>query len=117
MSTTEEEVRIPSPFGGSVASDERELPIDEGVTGTSAVSNLQTFPNLNVVISEGEECVRRALAEVEKVLVRPKKQAKEIVLWTAWAAWKKKLDMNQKDLDSRTFCNALICCQRLCWRV
>ena len=31
MSASEEEVKITSPFGGSVASDERELAIDESV--------------------------------------------------------------------------------------
>ena len=65
MSTAEEEVGITSPFGGSVASDEQELAIDEGVPGSSAVPNLQFVPDLNVVISEGEECVRQGLAEVE----------------------------------------------------
>ena len=65
MSTTEEEVSITSPFGGSVSSDERELANDEIVTGRSAVPNLQVVPDVNVVIIEGEECVRGALAEVE----------------------------------------------------
>ena len=65
MSTTEEQVGITSLFGGSVSCDERELAIDEDVAGSSAVPNLQIVPHLNVVISEGEECVRRALAEVE----------------------------------------------------
>ena len=76
MSTTEEEVRITSFFGGSVSSDDRELAIDEGVPGSSAVPNLQFVPNLNVVISEGEECVRRALAEVE-ASVRRAEEASE----------------------------------------
>ena len=49
----------------SVASDERELAIDEGVSANSAVPSLQFVPNLNVVVREGEECVRRALEEVE----------------------------------------------------
>ena len=65
MSTTEEEVDITSLFGGSVSSDERGLAIDEGVPGSSAVPNLQFVPDLNVVISEGEDCVRGALAEIE----------------------------------------------------
>ena len=65
MRTTEEEVGITPPFGGSVASDERELAIDESVPGSSVVPNLQFVPDLDVVVREGEECVRRALEEVE----------------------------------------------------
>ena len=65
MSTTEKEVGITTPFGGSVASDKRELAIDEGVSGSSAVPNLQFVPHLNVVVREGEECLRRALEDVE----------------------------------------------------
>ena len=65
MSTTEEEVGITSPFGGSVASDERELEIDESVPGNSAVPNLHFVPDLEVIVREGEECVRRAVEEVE----------------------------------------------------
>ena len=65
MSTTEEEVGKKSPFGGSVASDERELAIDERVPESSAVPKLQFVPNLDVVIREGDECVRRALEEFE----------------------------------------------------
>ena len=65
MSTTGEEVGITSPFGGSVSSDERELAIDEGVAGSIAVPNLQFVPDLTVVISKREECVRRALAKFE----------------------------------------------------
>ena len=77
LSTTEEKVGITSLFGGSVASDERELTIDEGVPGSSAVPTLQIVSDLNVVISEGEECVRRALAEVE-ASVGPAKEASEV---------------------------------------
>ena len=65
LSTTEEEVWITSPFGGSVVSDEPELAIDEGVPESSAVPNLQFVPDLDVVVREGEECVRRAWEEVE----------------------------------------------------
>ena len=63
-STNEEEVGITSPFGGSVASDEREQAIDEGVPESNVVPNLQFVPNLDVVVREGEECVRRASEEV-----------------------------------------------------
>ena len=65
MSTAEEEVRITSPFGGSVASDERELAIDEGVPESSAFPILQFVIDLNVVVREGLECVRRALEGVK----------------------------------------------------
>ena len=56
---------ISSLFGGSVASDEQKLAIDEGVSASSAVPNLKFVPDLNVVIREVEACVRRALEEVE----------------------------------------------------
>ena len=65
MSESEEEVGIRSPFGGSVASDGPELANDEGVPESSVVPNLQFVPDSNVMIREGEECVRRALEEVE----------------------------------------------------
>ena len=64
-SATEEEVRITSPFGRSVASHEREMAIDESVPQSNAVPNLHFVPDLDVVVREGEECVRRALEEVE----------------------------------------------------
>ena len=65
MSNFEREVGSRSPFGGSVASDEPELAIDEGVPESSVVPNLQFVPNSNVGIQEGEECVRRMLEEIE----------------------------------------------------
>ena len=65
MSKSDEEVRAMSPFGGSVASDEPELAIDEGVPESGVVPNLQFVPNSNVSIQEGEECVRRILGEIE----------------------------------------------------
>ena len=65
MSKSDEEVRVMSPFGGSVASDEPELAIDEGVPESSVVPNLQVVPNSTVSIQEGEECVRRMLGEIE----------------------------------------------------
>ena len=117
MSTTEEEVGITSPFGGSVASAERELAIDEGVPESNAVPNLQFVPNLDVVVREGEECVKRALEDVEQVIVGTRKPVKEMALWTSWAIWKKRLEVNQKDSHLRTFCNVQIYCQKMCWRV
>ena len=65
MIKSEREVGITSPFGGSVASDEPELTIDEGVPESSVVPNLQFVPVSKVVIREGEECVRRVLEEIE----------------------------------------------------
>ena len=65
MSVPEKEVGITSAFGGSVASDKRELAIDEGVPEINAVPNLQFVPDLDVVVREGEECVGRALEEIE----------------------------------------------------
>ena len=65
MSATEEEVEITCPFSGSVASDERELAIDEGVPEGHVVPTLLFLPNLDVVVREGEECVGRTLDEVE----------------------------------------------------
>ena len=65
MSATEEKVGITSPFGGSVASDVRELAIDEGVRESNVVPTLQFVPDLDVVVREEEEFVRRALEEVE----------------------------------------------------
>ena len=41
------------------------MAIDESVAWSSAVPNLQFVPDLDVVVREGEECVRRALEEVE----------------------------------------------------
>ena len=54
MSASEEEVRITSPLGGSIASDEREQAGDESVLQSNAVPNLQFVPDLDVVIREGE---------------------------------------------------------------
>ena len=65
MSTSEKGVGITSPFGGSIASDEPELAIDEGVPEGSVVPNLHFVCDSNVVIQEGEECVRRVLEEIE----------------------------------------------------
>ena len=80
MSATEEQVGITSPFGVSVASDERELAIDEGVPESHIVPTLQFVPDLDVVVRKGEECVRRALDEVEASDRRTEKPVKEIAL-------------------------------------
>ena len=68
MSASEQEVKITSPFRGSVTSDERELTIDESVPHSIKNPNLQFVPLLDVVVGEGDECVRsvrRASEEVE----------------------------------------------------
>ena len=64
LSNFEREGGSRSPFGGSVASDEPELAIDEGVPESSVFPNLQFVPDSNVIIQEGEECVRRELEEI-----------------------------------------------------
>ena len=56
---------ITSTCGGSVAGDEPELAIDEGVSESSFVPYLHFVPDSNVVIRDGEECVRRVLEEIE----------------------------------------------------
>ena len=56
---------ITSFFERSVANDELELAIDEGIPESSVVPNLQFVPDSNVVIQEREECVRRVLQEIE----------------------------------------------------
>ena len=65
MSKSKKEVGITCHFGGSIASDEPELAIDEGVPESGVVPNLQFVPDSNVVIQEGVECVRRVLEENE----------------------------------------------------
>ena len=63
-SSTEEEVGITSPFGGSGDSEHRELVIVEGVSAGSSVPNFHFVPDSNVVVTEGEESMRRALEDV-----------------------------------------------------
>ena len=58
-------MEITSPFGGSVASDKPELAIDEGFPESIVVPILHFVPDSNVVMREGEECVRRVLEEIE----------------------------------------------------
>ena len=71
MSKSKKEVGITSHFGESVVSNEPELAIDEGIPESSVVPNLHFVPDLNVVIQEGEECVRRVLEEIEASDSRP----------------------------------------------
>ena len=65
FSSTKDEVGITSLFGGSVASDERELAIHEGVAASSWVPSFHFVPGAKVVVREGEECLRRALEKIE----------------------------------------------------
>ena len=117
LSTTEQEVGIISPSGGSVASYERKLAIDEGVPGSSDVPNLQFFTDFNVVTREGEECLSRALAQLEASVDRAKEAREGDSFVDIMGGLEKTLELNQKDSHLRTFCNVQNCCQRLCWRV
>ena len=108
MSTTEDDVGITSPFSGSVASDERELAIDESVSLSSAVPSLQFVPILNVVIREGQECVRRALEEVEAIDGRAEEASEGDNFVDTIGSLEKRLEVNQKDSLLRTFCNVQI---------
>ena len=117
MSTTEEEVEITTPFGGSVASDEQELAIDEAVPESSAVPNWHFVPDLDVVVREEEECVRRALEEFEASDSRTEEANEGDSFVDIMGGLGKKLEVNRKDSLLRTFCKVPICCQRPCWRV
>ena len=64
MSYFGREVESRSPFGGSVASDEPELAIDEGVPESSVFPKFQFVPDSSVIMREGEECVRSLLEEI-----------------------------------------------------
>ena len=77
LSESQEEVGTRSPLGGSVASNDRELAIDEGVPESSVVPNLHFVPDSSAVIREGEECVRRALEEVEASNSRTEEASEE----------------------------------------
>ena len=67
LSNFEREVGSRSPFGGSVASDEPELAIYEGVPESSVVPNLKFVPDSNIIMQEGEDCVRSLLEEIAAV--------------------------------------------------
>ena len=60
MSSTGEEVEITSFFAGSLL---RGLAIDKDVAASKLLPNFYFVPESNVVVSEGEKCVRRALEE------------------------------------------------------
>ena len=52
-------------FSGTVACYEREMAFDEGVSASISVPGFQFASYSNIVVKEGEECVRRASDEVE----------------------------------------------------
>ena len=115
-SKSEEEVGIRSPFGGSVASDDREQAIDEGVPESSVFPNLQFVPDSNVVIREGEECVRRALEEVESSDSRTEEASEGDSFVDIMGSLDKDVG---GELEGFTFADILrvqICCQKLYWR-
>ena len=112
-STTEEEVGITSRFGGSVSSEERELAIDDGVSGSSAVPDLQFFLDLDVVVREGEECVRRSLAEVEASVGRAEEASGGDSLVDIMAVFEKDSGGESEVITFGIFSNVQIYCQRL----
>ena len=117
MNASEEEVRITSPFGGSVTSNERELAIDESVPQSNAVPHLQFVPDLDVVVREGEECVKRALEEIEASECRTEEASGGDSFVDIMGGLQKRTEVNLKDSRLRTFCSVQIYCQRLYWRV
>ena len=108
---------ITSPFGASVASDDPKLAIDEGVPESSVVPNLQFVPDSNVVIQEGEECVRRVLEEIEESDNRTEEASEGDSFVESWAAWTKRLDVSQKGSRLLTSCGVQIFRQKLYVRV
>ena len=114
MSTREEEVGITSLFGGSVANDERELAIDEGVSASSAVPSSQFVPDLNVMVMEEEECVGGALEEVEASDGRAEEASERDSFMDHMGGLEKEAAGEIGGLQLRTFCNVQIYCWRLC---
>ena len=104
---------ITSPFGGSVASDEPELAIDEGIPESSVVPSLQFVLDLNVVIQEGEECVRRVLEEIEASDSRTEEASERDSFIDIMGGLDKEVGVNQRDSHLLTFCDVQIRCQKL----
>ena len=119
LSECEEEVGTRSPFGASVASDDRELAIDEGVPESSVVPNLQFVPDSNVVVQEGEECVRRLLEEIEASDCRTEEASEGDSFVDIMGSLENRLDKQVSQKGSRllTLCGVQILCQKLYWRV
>ena len=117
MSKSEEEVGIISLFGGSVASDEPELAIDEGVPECSVVPNLQLVPDSNVAIQEGEECVRRVLEEIEASDSWTEEASEGESFVDIMGGWTMRLEVSQKDSRLPTCCVVQISWQKLYWKV
>ena len=117
MRKCEEEVGIRSPFGGSVASDDQELAIDEGAPERSVVPNLHFVPYSNVVIQEGEECVRRVLEEIEASDSRTEEASEGDSFIDIMGGLDKEVGVNQRDSHFLTFCDVQIRCHKVYWRV
>ena len=111
MISSEEEVAIISPFGGSIASDARELEIDEDVSVCSLVPSCHFVPDSIVVIREGVECVRRVLEEVAASDGRAEEIGEGDSIVDIMGSLEKILEVNQKNSHLRTFCNVQIFCQ------
>ena len=105
MNSIEDEVGITSSFGGSVVSDERELAIDEGLAASKSFPSFHFVPDSNVVIREGEECVRRALEEAEENDGRAEEASEGDSFVNIKGSLEKRVEVNQKDSHLRTFCN------------
>ena len=117
MSTTEEEIGITSPFGGSVASDERELAVDEGVPGSNAVRNFQFVLDLDVVVKEGEECVRRALEEVEASDSRTEEASEGDSFVDIMGRLENETGGESEAFTFADILQRQFCCQKLGWKV
>ena len=117
MSKSEQEVGITSPFGGSVASDEPELAIDEGVPESSVFPNWPFVPDSNVVIQEGKECVRRVLEEIEASDSRTEESSEGDSFVDIMGGLDIEVGVNQRVSHLLTFCDVQIRCQKLYWRV
>ena len=110
MSECEEEVGTRSPFGGSVASDDRELELMR-VFPRAALSRICSLSPIRMWSSKKEksawgECWRRS----RHAIVELKKPVKEIALLITWAAWTKRLDSSLKCSRLLTFCDVPILC-------
>ena len=117
LSKSDEEVKVTSPFGGSVASDEPELAIDDGVPESSVVPNLQFVPNSTVSIQEGEECVRRMLGEIEASDSRTEEASEGESFIDIMGVLEEEVGGESEGLTLADICGVQIFCQKLFWRV
>ena len=117
MSKSEKEVAITSPFGGSVASDEPEMSIDEGVPESSVVPNLQFVPDSEVVIQEGEECARRVLEEIEASDSRTEEAREGDSFVDIMGSLDKEVGFESEGFTFADVLDGQILCLKLYWRV